>query len=128
MTQNCCKLIYWKFRSWKPLYFVEEVTKIQFPHLSSVAKRKSILPAEYAMTATEVQQIDHLINGALMALGHYSMQRLEWTRFGRLLLTLRSLCLKSFDTSLKQLFNHIIDGIVESEWKMKRAFRILVNF
>lgn len=69
--------------------------------------------AEYAMGIVEAQQIGHLTNGALITLGHYSLQRMEWTRFGKLLLGLRCLALKQFDATLKQLFNSIIEDIIE---------------
>lgn len=67
------------------------------------------------MNASEIQQIEHLTNGALVTLGHYCLQRMEWTRFGKLLLTLRCLSLQPFDTALKKLFNPIIDDVIESK-------------
>ncbi|XP_031621573.1 nuclear receptor subfamily 2 group E member 1 [Contarinia nasturtii] len=70
---------------------------------------------EYSLGKSETQKIEHLTNGALMTLGHYCLQRMEWTRFGRLLLALRSLSLSPFDTTLKQLFNHLIDDVIESK-------------
>lgn len=70
---------------------------------------------EYSLNASETQQIEYLTNGALVTLGHYCLQRMEWTRFGKLLLTLRCLSLQPFDTALKQLFNPIIDDVIESK-------------
>lgn len=70
---------------------------------------------EYSLGSSETQQIEHLTNGVLLTLGHYCLQRMEWTRFGKLLLTLRCLSLRPFDTALKQLFNHIIDEVIESK-------------
>ena len=71
--------------------------------------------SEYSLSSTETQQIEHLTNNALATLGHYCLQRMQWTRFGKLLLTLRYLSLKPFDAALKQLFNHIIDDVIESK-------------
>lgn len=71
--------------------------------------------AEYALSTSETKQIEHLTNGALVTLGHYCLQRMQWTRFGKLLLTLRCLSLRPFDTALKQLFNHIIGDVIESK-------------
>lgn len=74
--------------------------------------------SEYALSASETNQIEHLTNGALVTLGHYCLQRMQWTRFGKLLLTLRCLSLRPFDMALKQLFNHIIGDVIESKWKI----------
>lgn len=71
--------------------------------------------SEYSLGPSETHQIEHLTNGALLTLSHYCLQRMEWTRFGKLLLTLRCLSLKPFDASLKQIFNHIIDEVIESK-------------
>lgn len=70
---------------------------------------------EYSLGASEVKQIEHLTSGALVTLGHYCLQRMQWIRFGKLLLTLRCLSLRPFDAALKQLFNHIIDDVIESK-------------
>lgn len=81
-------------------------------------KKLKELPAlEYALSGQQLQQIDRFSTNALLTLGYYTMQRLDWSRFGRLLLHLRSLSLKSFETSLDQLFSHIINQIIDSEWK-----------
>lgn len=70
---------------------------------------------EFSLSATEMKQIEHLTTGALVTLGHYCLQRMQWARFGKLLLTLRCLSLRPLDTALKQLFNHIIDNVIESK-------------
>lgn len=70
---------------------------------------------EHAITLTDAQQIEHLTNSALNTLGHYTLQRMDWTRFGRLLLTLRYLSIRPFEAALKRLFSHIIDDIIESK-------------
>lgn len=71
--------------------------------------------SEYALSPFETKQIEHLTNGALVTLGHYCLQRMQWIRFGKLLLTLRCLSLRPFGTALKQLFNHIIVDVIESK-------------
>lgn len=71
--------------------------------------------SEYSLGTFETKKIEHLTNGALMTLGHYCLQRMEWARFGKLLLTLRCLSQRPFNIALKQLFNHIIDDVIESK-------------
>lgn len=68
---------------------------------------------EYALSSAETKHIEHLTNGALIALGHYSLQRMQWTRFGKLLLALRCISLRNFDSILKQLFKNIINDVIE---------------
>lgn len=75
-----------------------------------------VIISEYSLSTSETHQIEYLTNGALATLGHYCLQRMEWTRFGKLLLALRCLSLRPFDTALKHLFNHIIDHVIESKW------------
>lgn len=81
--------------------------------------------SEYALSTAETTQIEHLTNGALVTLGHYCLQRMQWTRFGKLLLTLRCLSVRPFDTALKQLFNHIIGDVIEAKWKDKTLTLLL---
>lgn len=80
-------------------------SKIQFTSLFS----------EYSLSLSEALQIDHITNGALATLGHYCLQRMDWTRYGKLLLALRCLSSKPFDAPLKQLFNDIIDAVIHSD-------------
>lgn len=71
--------------------------------------------SEYSLGKFELEKIEYLTNGALATLGQYCLQRMEWTRFGKLLLALRSMSLRPFDTALKQIFNHLIDDVIESK-------------
>lgn len=71
-----------------------------------------LLKLEYALSPVETKHIEHLTNGALIALGHYSLQRMQWTRFGKLLLALRCISLRNFDSILKQLFKNVINDII----------------
>lgn len=67
---------------------------------------------EYAIGFNESQQIETLTEGALMALAHYTLQQMQWTRYGKLLLALRDLSLRNYDGVLQNLFNNIINEIL----------------
>lgn len=90
-----------------PFYIAETICCL---HLNT---KEICVFAEYALSAAETKHIEHLTNGALIALGHYSLQRMQWTRFGKLLLALRCMSLRNFDSMLQQLFKNIINDIID---------------
>lgn len=61
----------------------------------------------------DANQIDHLANGALTTLAHYTLQRMQWTRYGQLLLALRYLSLRDFSTTLRRIFKDVIESVMQ---------------
>lgn len=68
---------------------------------------------ELAITANEAQRIEQRSTAALSTLGQYTLQRMDWSRLGKLLLTLRWLSGRPFEASLKRLFTHIVDNVID---------------
>lgn len=71
-------------------------------------------PTELAITVNEAQRIEQRSTTALTTLGQYTLQRTDWSRFAKLLLTLRWLSSRSFELPLKRLFMHIVDSVIDS--------------
>lgn len=69
---------------------------------------------ELAITVTEAQCIEKCSTSALKTLGQYTLQRMDWSRFGKLLFSLRWLSSRSFEFSLKRMFTHIVDNVIDS--------------
>lgn len=67
---------------------------------------------EYALSSIDKKQIDHLANGTLSTLARYSLQRMQWTRYGQLLLALRCISSRYSGTALRSLFSHIISDLL----------------
>lgn len=68
--------------------------------------------AEYALGIDESRKLEFLTEGALIALGHYTLHQIQWTRFGKLLLALRGLSLRGFDSYLQTIFHTVIDDLL----------------
>lgn len=67
---------------------------------------------ECGLTTEESKKLEFLTEGSLIALGHYTLQQIQWTRFGKLLLALRGLSLRGFDSYLQNVFRSIIDDLL----------------
>lgn len=64
------------------------------------------------MTIEAAKQLEAFTDGALNALGRYTLQQMHWNRYGKLLLALRNLSLRYFDGVLQNLFKSIINDIL----------------
>lgn len=73
------------------------------------------LPLEYALSLDEAKQLETISDSALLALGHYTIQQLHWSRYGKLLLALRSLSLHHFDSVLQHIFKNIIHSVLQDD-------------
>lgn len=70
--------------------------------------------AELAISVTEALCIEKCSTSALTTLGQYTLQRMDWSRFGKLLFSLRWLSSRPFELSLKRMFAHIVDNVIDS--------------
>ncbi|XP_037040287.1 nuclear receptor subfamily 2 group E member 1 [Bradysia coprophila] len=68
---------------------------------------------EYALSFDEAKQLEAISDSALLALGHYTIQQLHWSRYGKLLLALRGLSLHYFDSVLQHIFKNIIQSALD---------------
>lgn len=74
-----------------------------------------MIGVEYALSFEESKQLETISDGALLALGHYTIQQLHWSRYGKLLLALRGLSLHNFDSVLQHIFKNIIQSVLQDD-------------
>lgn len=58
--------------------------------------------------------LESYANGTLVSLARYTMQQSNWLRFGTLLLGLRQLTQRCYDSLLSSLFRTVVRDIVKS--------------
>lgn len=68
--------------------------------------------AEYAENSDTAVLLETMADGALMALGQYSLQNGHWSRYGKLLIALRDLSMHHYDSTLQQLFQREMQHIL----------------
>lgn len=69
---------------------------------------------EYGCTGDECKQLELLADSAMLSLGKYSIYQIHWTRFGKLLIGLRSLALRKFEKSLSELFQGVLNNLLDT--------------
>lgn len=58
--------------------------------------------------------LESYANGALISLARYTIQKSNWLRYGSLLLGLRQLSLRRYETSLSVLFRSIVSDVLKN--------------
>lgn len=71
------------------------------------------LCVEFAIGKADSRQIESYADGALLSLSHYSLQHMQWVRYGKLLLALRNLSLQRNYGVLQHILQNIINEILE---------------
>ncbi|XP_018796232.1 PREDICTED: retinoic acid receptor RXR-gamma [Bactrocera latifrons] len=69
---------------------------------------------ELALSAENATLLESHANGALVSLARYTMQQTNWLRFGTLLLGLRQLTQRCYDSLLSSLFRTVVKDIVKN--------------
>ncbi|XP_011192665.3 nuclear receptor subfamily 2 group E member 1 [Zeugodacus cucurbitae] len=69
---------------------------------------------ELAVSAENATLLESYANGALVSLARYTMQQSNWLRFGTLLLGLRQLTQRYYDSLLSSLFRTVVRDIVKN--------------
>ncbi|XP_075145075.1 uncharacterized protein LOC142220069 [Haematobia irritans] len=69
---------------------------------------------EYALNAEYATLLENYSNNALLALARYTAQQSNWLRFGSLLLSLRQLSLRHYESTLTGLFRPIVKDIIRT--------------
>ncbi|XP_039970666.1 nuclear receptor subfamily 2 group F member 1-B [Bactrocera tryoni] len=69
---------------------------------------------ELALSAENATLLESHANGALVSLARYTMQQTNWLRFGTLLLGLRQLTQRCYDSLLSSLFRTVVRDIVKN--------------
>ncbi|XP_054746825.1 retinoic acid receptor RXR-beta [Anastrepha obliqua] len=69
---------------------------------------------ELAVSAENAVLLDSYTNSALVSLGRYTMQQSNWLRFGTLLLGLRQLTQRCYESLLSSLFRTVVKDIVKN--------------
>ncbi|XP_067614562.1 retinoic acid receptor RXR-beta [Eurosta solidaginis] len=69
---------------------------------------------ELAMSAENAVLLESYANDALVSLARYTMQQSNWLRFGTLLLGLRQLTQRCYESILSSLFHSIVKDIVRN--------------
>ncbi|XP_053956159.1 nuclear receptor subfamily 2 group E member 1 [Anastrepha ludens] len=69
---------------------------------------------ELAVSAENAVLLDSYTNSALVSLARYTMQQSNWLRFGTLLLGLRQLTQRCYESLLSSLFRTVVKDIVKS--------------
>lgn len=72
-----------------------------------------IYSIEFAIGKADARQIESYADGALLSLSHYSLQHLQWVRYGKLLLALRNMSLQRNYGVLQHILQNIINEILE---------------
>lgn len=67
---------------------------------------------EFGLSLDESKQLENLTDGALIALGRYTLQNINWCRYGKLLLGLRGLSIHQLGSTLQNIFQNIIGDIL----------------
>ncbi|XP_036341694.1 nuclear receptor subfamily 2 group E member 1 [Rhagoletis pomonella] len=69
---------------------------------------------ELAVSAENAVLLESYANGALVSLARYTMQQSNWLRFGTLLLGLRQLTQRCYESLLSSLFRSVVKDIVKN--------------
>ncbi|XP_017482413.1 PREDICTED: nuclear receptor subfamily 2 group E member 1 [Rhagoletis zephyria] len=69
---------------------------------------------ELAVSAENAVLLESYANGALVSLARYTIQQSNWLRFGTLLLGLRQLTQRCYESLLSSLFRSVVKDIVKS--------------
>lgn len=73
----------------------------------------NIYLSEFALNAQNANLLDTCTNGALYSLVRYSFQLSNWQRYGKLLLGLRQVALRTYDSTLQNLFRGILKDVLK---------------